>query len=138
MVEKTIPGLTGLFAGWTAEQYYSTIQFADLNNDQRLDVCGRAADGMHCYINTPTSTSPYFSFVETSTGFTGLFNDSPYSDQTLYKSIRVLNLPNNRPGMFARTQTSNSLIYTLGVLDGSEAIEMLTGVVARAVQCCRK
>jgi peptidoglycan/xylan/chitin deacetylase (PgdA/CDA1 family) len=35
-------------SGWFAAQYGSTIQFADVNGDGRMDVCGRGALGMWC------------------------------------------------------------------------------------------
>ncbi len=40
--------------GWDKPEYYSTIQFADLNGDGKADVCGRAAKGMVCEISSGT------------------------------------------------------------------------------------
>ncbi len=37
--------------GWTKEQYYSTIQFGDINGDGKADVCARAAAGITCALS---------------------------------------------------------------------------------------
>jgi hypothetical protein len=39
---------------WDQPQYYSTIQFADLNADGRDDVCARGAAGIHCALGSLT------------------------------------------------------------------------------------
>jgi hypothetical protein len=41
-------------AGWTAAEYYSTVQFADLDGDGNEDVCGRGPAGMTCALSTGT------------------------------------------------------------------------------------
>jgi MYXO-CTERM domain-containing protein len=38
--------------GWGSVQFYSTIQMADINGDGKADVCGRAGDGVHCYLSS--------------------------------------------------------------------------------------
>ncbi len=38
-------------SGWSAPQYYATIQYADINGDGKADVCGRAAAGMVCGVS---------------------------------------------------------------------------------------
>lgn len=43
--------------GWTAPQFYSTIQFPDVNGDGLADVCGRAAAGIACGLSNGTSFS---------------------------------------------------------------------------------
>lgn len=40
--------------GWGAEKYYSTIEFVDLDNDGKDDVCGRGGAGMVCGISDGT------------------------------------------------------------------------------------
>lgn len=42
-------------SGWNSPQYYSTIQFPDLNNDGKADVCGRAPGGINCALSTGTN-----------------------------------------------------------------------------------
>jgi hypothetical protein len=37
--------------GWAAAQYYSTIQFPDINGDGKADVCGRGAKGVVCALS---------------------------------------------------------------------------------------
>jgi hypothetical protein len=41
--------------GWDAPEYYSTIAFADLNNDGLADLCGRGKDGINCALSDGTS-----------------------------------------------------------------------------------
>lgn len=45
-------------AGWNQVQYYSTIQFPDVNGEGRADVCGRGSAGVECALSTGTSFSP--------------------------------------------------------------------------------
>jgi hypothetical protein len=43
-------------AGWNSgPQYYSTIQFADINGDGKADVCGRGNAGIDCALSNGTS-----------------------------------------------------------------------------------
>jgi hypothetical protein len=44
--------------GWIAPRYFSTIQLLDVDGDERLDVCGRAGDGMHCALWTGAGFGP--------------------------------------------------------------------------------
>jgi FG-GAP-like repeat len=46
--------------GWIEPRYYSTIRFLDLDGDQKLDVCGRASDGVHCALSTDSGFAPEF------------------------------------------------------------------------------
>ena len=45
-------------SGWAAPQYYSTIQFPDVNGDGRADVCGRGWGGVWCALSNGTSFGP--------------------------------------------------------------------------------
>jgi MYXO-CTERM domain-containing protein len=42
---------------WNNIQYYSTIQFGDIDGDGKADVCGRAAAGIQCALSTGTGFS---------------------------------------------------------------------------------
>jgi hypothetical protein len=37
-------------SGWGAAQYHGTIRMGDVNGDDRMDICARAASGMLCWI----------------------------------------------------------------------------------------
>ena len=37
--------------GWASPEYYSTIQFPDVNGDGKADVCGRGRAGVYCAIS---------------------------------------------------------------------------------------
>ena len=41
--------------GWSAEEYYSSIRFMDLNGDGRADVCARSGGGIGCWLGTGSS-----------------------------------------------------------------------------------
>ncbi|HEY1960692.1 MAG TPA: GH25 family lysozyme [Polyangiaceae bacterium] len=43
--------------GWAAQQYWSTIQTADVNGDGKADLCGRGAAGIVCGISDGKSFS---------------------------------------------------------------------------------
>lgn len=45
--------------GWTGlPSYWTTIQYADLNGDKLVDVCGRASDGLQCALSDGTKFAP--------------------------------------------------------------------------------
>lgn len=39
--------------GWLSPEYGTTIQYADINGDGYMDVCGRGSDGIDCGLNDP-------------------------------------------------------------------------------------
>ena len=45
-------------SGWNQPQYYSTIQFPDVNGDGKADVCGRGIGGIYCALSTGSSFGP--------------------------------------------------------------------------------
>lgn len=42
--------------GWNDPDGGTTMRFADIDGDQKVDVCGRGAMGMHCALNTGASS----------------------------------------------------------------------------------
>ncbi len=45
--------------GWnTGPQYFSTIQFPDLDGDGRADICGRGGAGVGCALSTGSGFVP--------------------------------------------------------------------------------
>jgi len=136
MVKATISGITHQFSsvqGWDPEQFSSTIQFVDLNGDSRPDFCGRAGAGLYCFLNMPTNNSLALNFQElndTQSFSRYLTNSDTFNTPSMYKSFRFFTLPNGRTALFARYPTGNSKIYTTGALDGTEANDLLTSVVA--------
>jgi len=46
--------------GWGIEQYYSTIQYPDLNGDGKADICARDSGGIQCWIGTGSGFTSYF------------------------------------------------------------------------------
>jgi hypothetical protein len=68
-------------SGWDDPQYYSTIQFPDVDGDGKADVCGRAAAGITCSVSDgngfPTAvTGPAWS------------NDNGWGDPKYYSTIQ--------------------------------------------------
>jgi GH25 family lysozyme M1 (1,4-beta-N-acetylmuramidase) len=39
--------------GWSDPARFRTIRFADVNGDERLDLCARGADGIECWLGAP-------------------------------------------------------------------------------------
>ena len=47
--------------GWNnGPEYYSTIEFVDLNFDGKADVCGRSSTGIECALNTGSGFGPAY------------------------------------------------------------------------------
>jgi hypothetical protein len=93
-------------------QYYATIRFPDLNNDDRADICGRGAAGVFCALSTGTSFGPV-SLWETSFSDANQFNLGP----EFYSTIRFPDLNNDgradvcgrgRTGVFCELSTGTS------------------------------
>jgi peptidoglycan/xylan/chitin deacetylase (PgdA/CDA1 family) len=66
--------------GWSAPEYGSTIQFGDVNNDGRADVCGRGFNRVACALSTGSS----FSSATDWTPQNGIFSD--FDGWALYPS----------------------------------------------------
>lgn len=45
-------------AGWNDARYFSAIRLADIDGDKKVDLCARAADGLHCYPSTGKGFGP--------------------------------------------------------------------------------
>lgn len=43
---------------WKGDAYWGTIQFADIDGDKKMDVCGRAENGVVCRRSTGTTFGP--------------------------------------------------------------------------------
>ncbi|MEB2313126.1 MAG: GH25 family lysozyme [Sorangiineae bacterium] len=46
--------------GWTLPEYYTTIQFGDINGDGKADVCARAIAGITCALSNGAGFDPSF------------------------------------------------------------------------------
>lgn len=72
-------------AGWGQEQYGSTIQFGNLNSDNRADVCVRGEAGIYCSLSTGSNSfSPH-----ALTPFDFSNQDHWGEEMSLYGSIRL-------------------------------------------------
>jgi hypothetical protein len=79
--------------GWGTAQYYSTIQFADINGDGVADVCGRGSDGIDCAVSNGTSFTGYGQFGAGAAGF----NDaSGWNAVQYYSTIRLVDVNGDR------------------------------------------
>lgn len=78
-------------AGWTTPEYYSTIQYGDLNNDGKADVCGRAGAGIKCALSTGSGFGPLTLWQSTFSDAGG-WNAAPY-----YSTIQLADI--NGDGM---------------------------------------
>ena len=75
--------------GWSAEAYGATLQLADLNGDSRADLCGRAADGIHCALASATSAA-FGAAVLWSTAFSDAAGFA--SSVALYGTVRLADI----------------------------------------------
>jgi hypothetical protein len=70
--------------GWTAAEYYSTIQFPDVNGDGKADLCARGAGGIVCALSSGSSFDN-LSFWQTA------FSDANgWTDPRYYSTIRIV------------------------------------------------
>lgn len=70
--------------GWNRPEYYSTLAMVDVNNDQRMDICGRGNAGIFCAIYDHTTRT-----FRAPTLWTSQFSDARgWSDPRYYTSIR--------------------------------------------------
>ncbi|HMC32606.1 MAG TPA: VCBS repeat-containing protein, partial [Candidatus Angelobacter sp.] len=69
--------------GWNLAQYGTTMMFADLNGDGKMDVCGRGTAGILCALSNGTSFGPIFQAINQFTDAQG-WNQVPY-----YGSLRL-------------------------------------------------
>jgi hypothetical protein len=75
--------------GWASLQYYSTIQFGDINGDRLADICGRGGDGVHCALSNGSSfgtQSLWQSFFSDANGWSG---------SLYYSTIRLVDVNND-------------------------------------------
>jgi hypothetical protein len=76
--------------GWAGgPEYYSTIQYADLNNDKKADVCGRASGGLVCALSTGTAFGP------ASVWQSAYSDPNGWSPVRYYSSIQLADLNND-------------------------------------------
>ena len=82
---------------WNQAQYGTTIMFADLNGDGKMDVCGRGPSGIICELSTGTGFGPQFLAV-------GQFRDDQGWNQIpYYGSIRLADVSGDgRPEVCGR------------------------------------
>jgi len=74
--------------GWNQPQYYSTIQFADIDGDRKADVCGRGSGGVYCGRSTGTS----FGSDVFTLGASAFSDGNGWNAQEYYQTIRVVDV----------------------------------------------
>lgn len=79
--EITVPALSDA-AGYGQESHYSTLQFVDINGDQKADLCGRRTSGIFCRTSTGTG------FSTTEITFAAFTDASGFNLPKLYKTVR--------------------------------------------------
>lgn len=63
--------------GWTSLEYYSTIQYPDLDGDGKADVCGRGASGVKCSLSSGSGFGSLSLWASTFSDANG-YNAAPY------------------------------------------------------------
>jgi hypothetical protein len=69
-------------SGYNDPKYYSTIQLADINQDNKADVCVRASDAMHCYLSAGNNFNTHVQGPQAADSF-GWGNPEYYSTITV-------------------------------------------------------
>lgn len=85
--------VTSLFSnsyGWTRPEYYSTIQFANIDGDRFADICGRGAAGIYCLNGTGSTSGGTASFTGGSTVLAPEFSNANGWNQERYYSSLML------------------------------------------------
>lgn len=92
--QPAAPWLTEEFSdeqGWGDPQYGTTLQLADINHDQRADVCGRKATAIVCALAKTTETG--FGPAQEWTPPLGVFSDQAGWDVAAqYKTIHLADI----------------------------------------------
>ncbi len=99
-------------AGWSAPQYGTTMQFADVNGDGKADVCGRGLSGVVCGLSTGNA----FSRVNL-WSFRNDFSNALGWDasQSYYGSIRLADINGDgKADVCGRAQTGIRCGYSTG------------------------
>jgi hypothetical protein len=72
-------------AGWASPQYYTTIQFADVDGDGKADACGRGFGGMLC----ATSSGSAFNVLDV---WDGAYSDNNgWTQPQYYSTLHIVN-----------------------------------------------
>jgi RHS repeat-associated protein len=94
--------------GWSQAQYYSTLQFPDLNGDGRADMCARGAAGLHCWYNE--GASPAFSRAIGTPGGQSQFGDAwGWGSEVYHSTIQFADV--NGDGKADVCARSSSLVF---------------------------
>ncbi|HEX5109119.1 MAG TPA: VCBS repeat-containing protein [Vicinamibacterales bacterium] len=93
--------------GWAAPEYYSTIQFADMNGDGKADLCARGSQGILCAL----SNGGWFGRIGV---WNASFNDTSGSTAPQhYSTIRIVG------GMLCGRYTYGIRCASPNTIDGS-------------------
>ena len=65
--------------GWNNPQYYSSIQYGDVNGDGKIDICARAGGGVVCSLSTGSSFAPALQWEAALSDVDGFANAAYYT-----------------------------------------------------------
>jgi hypothetical protein len=80
--------------GWSDPLYYSSVRLGDVNNDRRVDVCGRGDGGVYCGISTGSAFNHARTLVIPGMSNTNGFAASP----NYYTSLRIADFDDDGRG----------------------------------------
>ncbi|MEA2696667.1 MAG: hypothetical protein QOI66_938 [Myxococcales bacterium] len=75
--------------GWNKPQYYSSIQFPDLNGDGKADLCARGVAGLDCWLNDGAGSPSFSHRLARATEYA---DASGWNDVKYYSTIRYADI----------------------------------------------
>lgn len=78
--------------GWDADEYFATIQLADVNGDGAADICGRGSMGIHCGISYGGSGQALFYGADGPPKVAYFTDAGEWSVDNHFRTIRVVDV----------------------------------------------
>ncbi|MBQ9396605.1 MAG: phosphodiester glycosidase family protein [Proteobacteria bacterium] len=104
-------------SGWADVSNYSTIQFADYNDDGKADICARADAGVMCWVSTGTGFGDATEIVP-------MTDADGYNDVKYYSTIRFADINGDGRDDFCARYKEGYRCYPSQGMGWGEGIEL--------------